>query len=128
MALTRDFKNTIKARAERDPAFRAALFEEAISLLLEGDVTTGKAVIRDYINATIGFESLADKVGTPAPSLMRMFSIKGNPTATRLFSVIKKLQDETGVKVGLDVALKNKAPKKPKAPARRHAKKQAVAA
>tara|TARA_R110002110_G_scaffold415559_1_gene650648 strand:+ start:9073 stop:9390 length:318 start_codon:yes stop_codon:yes gene_type:complete len=103
MVLTRGFSETIKARAEREPAFRAALFEEAISLLLEGDVTTGKAVIRDYINATVGFEALALKVETPVPSLMRMFSAKGNPTATKLFSVIKKLQDETGVEVGLTV-------------------------
>jgi hypothetical protein len=46
MALTREFKKTVKARAERDPAFREALLTEAIEQLLAGDVETGKAVLR----------------------------------------------------------------------------------
>jgi hypothetical protein len=49
MALTRDFKETVKARAERDPAFREALLIEAAEQLLAGDLETGKAVLRDYI-------------------------------------------------------------------------------
>ncbi len=59
MALTRDFKETIQARAQRDPAFRKALLQEGVECLLAGDVDTGKAVLRDYINATIGFEELS---------------------------------------------------------------------
>ena len=97
MALTRDFKETVKARVSADPAFRAALLTEAVELLLSGDVATGKAMLRDYINATIGFESLAEEVGTPSKSLMRMFSVKGNPRADNVFSVISRLQQRTGV-------------------------------
>ena len=59
MALTKEFKETVKARADRDPAFRQALLTEAAEQLLSGDLETGKAVLRDYINATIGFEALA---------------------------------------------------------------------
>lgn len=97
MALTRDFKDTVKARVSSDPAFRAALLTEAVELLLSGDVETGKAVLRDYINATIGFEGLAEETGTPSKSLMRMFSAKGNPRADNVFSVISQLQQSTGV-------------------------------
>ena len=97
MPLTRDFKETIKARASGDKAFRAALLAEAVELLLNGDVETGKLVLRDYINATIGFEKLAVEVGRPAKSLMRMFSVAGNPTAESLFSVINHLQKATDV-------------------------------
>ena len=53
MALTRDFKETIQIRAERDPDFREQLLKEGIECLLAGEVDTGKAVLRDYINATI---------------------------------------------------------------------------
>jgi hypothetical protein len=60
MALTRDFKETIQARVECDPAFREALLKEGVECLLSGDVETGKTVLRDYINATIGFEVLGD--------------------------------------------------------------------
>ena len=58
MALTRDFKETIKARAERDPGFRKALLVRAAQALLAGDTDVGKSMLRDYINATIGFQSL----------------------------------------------------------------------
>ena len=65
MTLTRDFKTTIKARADRDPEFRQALLVESIELLLEGDVEMGKALLRNYINATVGFEQLAEQTGKP---------------------------------------------------------------
>lgn len=97
MPLTRDFKETIQARAQTDAAFRAALLSEAVEALLEGEVDTGKAVLRDYINATIGFEELAHDVGKQPKNLMQMFSVKGNPTAANLFSVISHLQKVTGV-------------------------------
>jgi DNA-binding phage protein len=103
MALTRDFKNTIKERVERDPKFRAALFTEAVQQLLAGDVKVGKAVLRDYINATIGFERLARETGTPAKSLMRMFGPKGNPRADNLFAVISRLQKASGIRLGVAV-------------------------
>ena len=97
MALTRDFKETIKARADRNLEFRNALFVEAIVLLCDGDVDTGKAVLRNYINATVGFEELAEQVGKPSKSLMRMFSAKGNPRADSLFPIIGQLQKSTGI-------------------------------
>ena len=101
LALTRTFKQTIKARAERDPAFRKALLAEAVDLLLSGDTQTGRSVLRDYINATIGFESLAEDTGKPVKSLMRMFSPKGNPAASSLFAVISHLQKATGVQLSV---------------------------
>ena len=101
MALTRSFKETIKARAERDPKFRAALLKEAVEQMLAGEMDAGKAVLRDYINATVGFERLARETGTPAKSLMRMFGPKGNPRAENLFAVISMLQKASGVRLAI---------------------------
>lgn len=101
MALTRDFRETVRERAQAEPAFRRALLQEAIELMLTGDVTTGKALVRNYINATVGFQELAKAVHTPAPSLMRMFGPKGNPSAKNLFSVIAQLQKQEGVNFAL---------------------------
>jgi len=92
MALTRDFKETIKARADRDPEFRQALAAEAIECFLSNDVETGKALLRNYINATIGFDALAEALQIPAKSLMRMFGPKGNPQARSLFPVIAHIR------------------------------------
>ena len=96
MALTRDFKETIQARVERDPAFREELLKEGIECLLSGDVDTGKAVLRDYINATIGFEELGDLTQKSPKSLMRMFGPSGNPQARNLFEIIGHLQKREG--------------------------------
>ncbi len=97
MPLTHSFNDTLRERAVSDPAFRAALFSEAIAALLAGDLDTAKAALRAYINATIGFEGLAKATGTPPKSLMRMFGPNGNPTAANLFGVINALQEKTGV-------------------------------
>jgi len=99
MALTREFKELVKARVERDPKFRTALLKEAVETMLSGDVATGKAVLRDYINATIGFERLGKATGTPSKSLMRMFGPSGNPRSDNLFSVISLLQKEARLKL-----------------------------
>jgi DNA-binding phage protein len=101
MPLTRDFKETLKARSTRDPAFRQALLTEAAELLLAGDLDTGKAVLRDYINATIGFEKLARATRTPPKSLMRMLGPKGNPRASNLLNVLAKLQRVSRVRLAV---------------------------
>jgi DNA-binding phage protein len=105
MALTRDFKETFKARADRDPVFRVALMTEVVELFLAGDTETAKGVLRDYINATIGFAVLSEATGIPAKSLMRMVSPSGNPRAGNLFSVLSVLQQATGVQLEIRAAL-----------------------
>ncbi len=97
MALTRSFKDTIQARAQSDVAFREALLSEGVDALLAGDVDVGKAVLRDYINATIGFDRLSAATGTPSKSLMRMFGPSGNPNARNLFGVLGELQKQSGI-------------------------------
>ncbi|MGY3453117.1 transcriptional regulator [Bradyrhizobium sp. USDA 4353] len=104
MALTRDFRETVQARAERDPAFREAMFQEAVSALLRGEVDEGRAGLRSYINATIGFDALSKALGRPPKSLMRMFGPSGNPTAENLLGVINALQAETGLQIQVRVA------------------------
>ncbi|TGD97249.1 DNA-binding protein [Methylobacterium nonmethylotrophicum] len=103
MVLTRSFKETVKARAERDPAFRDALLTEAIGQFLAGDLDTGKAILRDYINATIGFEQLAETTGSSSKSLMRMLSPAGNPTASNLFGVLATVQKAAGINLAVSV-------------------------
>jgi hypothetical protein len=99
MALTRDFKETILARAQRDARFRQELFTEAINAYLTGDTATGKAILRDLVNATIGFEVLAAAVKKPSKSLHRMLAPRGNPSTTNFFEIVRALQKRTGVKL-----------------------------
>ena len=97
MALTRNVKETVRARMERDPGFRQALLEEGIERLLAGEVDLGKAVLRDYVNATIGFRELGDLTAKSPKSLMRMLGPDGNPQARHLFKIIGCLQEREGL-------------------------------
>src|SRR6202051_2950624 len=97
MALTKDFRETIRERAQREPQFRRALLREAIELMLGGDEKTGRAILRNYINATVGFQQLEEATSIPANSLMRMFGPNGNPSAKNLFGVLAHLQAQEGV-------------------------------
>jgi hypothetical protein len=96
MSLTRSFKDLVQRQVVKGPAFREALLREGIDTMLAGDIETGKAILRDYIKATIGFEKLGDATSTPPKSLIRMFGPRGNPQARNLFSVIGYLQKQAG--------------------------------
>jgi DNA-binding phage protein len=80
MPLTRDFKQTVIERVRRDPAFAKALLDEAATLFLNGESNTARLILRDLVNATVGFEDLAAETARPAKSLHRMLSAKGNPS------------------------------------------------
>lgn len=97
MPLTRNFKETIRARAQADAEFRVALLEEALDAFLNNDLETGKLLLRDYVNATVGFEALAEELHKSPKSLMRMLSEEGNPRADNLFAVVSHLKAHEGV-------------------------------
>ena len=104
MALTRDFKQTIRARAMRDAAFRRALLAESVEALLHDNLDLGKSLLRDYINATLGFEKLAGLTDKSPKSLMRMFSPNGNPTAKNVFGIIQTLQQAEGIELRISAS------------------------
>jgi DNA-binding phage protein len=97
MALTRDFRETVQARVRRDSAFRKGLLRDAVESLLDGEVALGKELLRDYINATVGFPRLAEHTKLHAKTLHQMFGPKGNPTANNLFEIVAYLQRQEGV-------------------------------
>jgi DNA-binding phage protein len=99
MALTRDFRQTVQARVHRDPAFRRGLLQEAIESLLSADIALGKELLRDYINATVGFPNLAQHTGLHVKTLHQMFGPKGNPTASNLFEIVAYLQRKEGIRL-----------------------------
>ena len=92
MPLTHDFKETIRARAQHDAKFRQALLREGVECIINGDLETGKAVLRDYVNATVGFKDLEQRTEIPAKSLMRMLGTKGSPSAANLASILSAIQ------------------------------------
>lgn len=87
MALTRNFKQTVIERVERDPEFAKALLDEAVTLFLNDEPETARLILRDLVNATIGFEQLAALTDKPSKSLHRMLSPRGNPSMDNLAAI-----------------------------------------
>jgi DNA-binding phage protein len=94
--LTRKHSETIKEDLQASPPFRRAFLAEAIGCMLEGDVETGKSMLREYINGTVGFVALGGALGKSPKSLMRMLSHQGNPQVRNLFEIIAYLQKQEG--------------------------------
>jgi DNA-binding phage protein len=99
MALTRDFKETVALRVQRDPAFAQALLDEAITLFINGEPDTAKLVLRDLVNATLGFEELAHQIHKPSKSLHRMLSASGNPTMNNISAIFAAIKTALKVEV-----------------------------
>ncbi len=75
------------------------------------DSLGAKVMLRDYINATVGFESVGKAVEKDPKSLMRMLSSRGNPNVKNLFSVTQFLQKKAGVQFRVVASKKKKVAK-----------------
>lgn len=102
MPLTRAFRETVQARAKVDPAFRAGLYQEAAQAMLQGELPAARVLLRDFVNATIGFAALAARMGVHEKSLMRMLGPTGNPQAGNLLAALRALQDECRISVTVE--------------------------
>ncbi|HTG01859.1 MAG TPA: transcriptional regulator [Nitrospirota bacterium] len=102
MPITRKFRTTIVERASGDPVFRKQMLTEAVNELLTGDLDAGKAMLRDYINATITFRQLAKKLKKTDKSIHRMLGPRGNPRADNILEIIKILQANERVKLRVE--------------------------
>ena len=106
MALTRDFQETVNARIQRDSAFATALLDESIYLFLNGEAETARLILRDIVNATIGFEELAIQTSIPSKSIHRMLSAKGNPTMDNLARMFDVIHQALNVEIKVETVVR----------------------
>ena len=99
MALTRHFKHTVLERVRREPCFGRHLLDEAGTLFLNGEPGPARMILRDLVNATVGFGRLASATDTPAKSLHRMLSARGNPSMDNLAAVFCAMRLALGVHI-----------------------------
>lgn len=97
MALTRSFRETFIQRVQMDSAFAQALLDEATTLFLSGEPKTARLMLRDLVNATIGFEQLATVTAKPSKSLHRMLSPTGNPSMDNLAAIFRAVRERLHV-------------------------------
>jgi DNA-binding phage protein len=99
MALKREFRQTVVERVHREPEFAKSLLDEAATLFLNGEADTARLLLRDLVNATVGFEALAAATKKPAKSLHRMLSKSGNPTMDNLAAILNVLRKKLRVEI-----------------------------
>jgi len=104
MAVTRAFRETVIRRALSDEEYRRGLLTEAVNEILDGNLNAGKAMLRDYINATITFPELARRLNKSSKSIHRMFGPGGNPRMDSIAGVLKVLQEEEKVRLSVKMA------------------------
>ena len=97
--MSKEVIETITARVQSEPAYARALLQQAVSLLLQGEPHTAKLLLRDLVNASIGFEQLARDMDKPAKSLHRMLSAAGNPTLSHVSAMLAAIAAHLGVQV-----------------------------
>ncbi|HTH77444.1 MAG TPA: transcriptional regulator [Ramlibacter sp.] len=100
MALTRDFRQSVVERVDKDPKFARAMLDEAATLFLNGEPEIARIILRDLVNATFGFEELAQLTEKPSKSLHRMLSANGNPSMDNLAAIFGAVSGK--MKVGLE--------------------------
>jgi len=103
MALTREYKETVLKRIQRDTRFAKALYAEALNALLSGETEEGLSMLRDLVNAKISFAELARQTGFGEKSLHRMLSRRGNPTTRSLFIMTSAISHDLGLNVRVAV-------------------------
>jgi DNA-binding phage protein len=97
MALTREFKETVKERVARDAVFAKAMLDEAATAFLNGEPHLSRLILRDLVNASVGFEELANDTNRPSKSLHRMLSENGNPSMDNLAAIFGAVRTRLGV-------------------------------
>ena len=97
MTITRSYKKSVCQRVQSDSSFAQALLDEAATLFLNGEPETARLILRDLVNATIGFEQLATVTAKPSKSLHRMLSPTGNPSMDNLAAIFLAVRERLHV-------------------------------
>jgi DNA-binding phage protein len=101
MALSREFKELVVARAEKDPEFRRGLITEALTMILRGEITAGRLMIREYINATGSMSEICRKLNKHQSGVVRMLGPKSNPTLESFVPVVRACAEREKIELSV---------------------------
>ncbi len=88
MTLTSDYHETAQDQIRREPGHRQLLLAGAVARLIAGEIGVAKITMRDYVVATVGFESLGVMTGESPQHLEQVFAADEGLRAGDLFEKI----------------------------------------
>jgi hypothetical protein len=89
----------IYQRIRTDGTFRTNLLVASAQALLDADLPLAQGLLRRLIDATCGFEALAQLMDAHPKSLIRMLGPRGNPSARHLASILARAASANGVRL-----------------------------
>jgi hypothetical protein len=99
MPVAKLFRETVIKRAQNDPEFRIGLITEALNEILEGDIETGKTLLRNYLNVTESIQQIARRINKSDKSIRRMVGPSGNPTLKNFIELVNACKEFEHIKV-----------------------------
>ena len=91
---------------QNDREFLRAYLSDAIASLFKNEQAVACLMLRDIVNATIGFPKLAEKLDRKdkGKGLMQMLTKTSNPNIKNLFSIIASIMEHEGFEfAGADI-------------------------
>ena len=92
MPLTRDFKETVRKRAQRESGFREELLKSAVRCMLNGETEVGRIILSDYINS-----------GKSCGDLKRMLNAGCDSPAEDLLALVAVVAEHEGIALDVQV-------------------------
>lgn len=96
MTLTRDYKEGLIESLIDDPEFARILLAEAASTLLNGEANTARLMLQVLVDATVGFNSLAETTSISTERLREMLSAHGDPNMDLVATVFDAIRKHLG--------------------------------
>ena len=74
---------------------------EALNMILRGEITAGRLMIRDYINATGSMNDIAAKLKRQKTAIVRMLGPKGNPMLESFIPVVQACAEREHIELSV---------------------------
>lgn len=94
-----------KLVAQENPIMRQALYSLTLEAFFKNDYELGKHLLRLLIHTSMGFEALAKELDMASNNVMRMFSIRGNPTSRNIFQILNIIRAHERMTLNIEVLI-----------------------
>jgi len=107
------YNDSLKKLVDENPEMGQQMLEGAVNALFQGEIDEGRILLRQYINATLGFAELGRRLDKDPKNIMRSLGPKGNPTLTNLMAMIQACASAQKMEIQAHVVPKKRSKNHP---------------
>jgi len=94
--LTRDHKEGLIESLTDDPEFARVLLAEAAGIFLNGEADMARLMLQVLVDATVGFDALAETTSIPSDRLREMLSSHADPQMDLVAAIFSAIRTHLG--------------------------------